>query len=132
MRVLVACEESQVVCKEFRAMGHEAYSCDVIECSGGRPEWHIQGDVSPILNSMWDMIIAFPPCTYLTNSAARWLKDQPPLKSGRLVGEARRKAQRTAAEFFMSIYNVNCPKVVIENPIGYMSSYFRKPDQIIK
>ena len=72
MKVLVACEESQAVCKAFREKGHEAYSCDIIECSGGHPEWHLQQDVIPLLNEKWDMIIAFPPCTYLTLAGNRW------------------------------------------------------------
>lgn len=70
MRILVACEESQAVTKELRRLGHEAYSCDIIPCSGGHPEWHLQKDVVPLLNEHWDMIIAFPPCTYLSNAGA--------------------------------------------------------------
>ena len=73
MRILVACEESQTVCKAFRELGHEAYSCDILPCSGGHPEWHIQGDVLPLLKKKWDLIIAHPPCTYLSNAGARFL-----------------------------------------------------------
>lgn len=73
MKVLVACEESQAVCKAFRELGHEAYSCDIIDCSGGHPEWHIKGDALELLKLKWDLIIAHPPCTYLTNAGARWL-----------------------------------------------------------
>lgn len=133
MTIIVGCEESQAVCIEFRKLGHEAYSCDIQECSGGHPEWHIQGDVFEAINSRhWDMGIFFPPCTYLTISANKWYKDQPKRKSGALVGEERRKARVDAIDFFMRIYNCNIPKVSIENPIGIMSSVFRKPDQVIQ
>ena len=76
MKVLVACEESQAVCKAFRELGHEAYSCDILDCSGGHPEWHIKGDVLPLLNQKWDMIIAFPPCTDLAVSGAAWFEEK--------------------------------------------------------
>ena len=121
MRVLVACEESQAVTKELRRLGHEAYSCDVQECSGGHPEWHLQQDVIPLLAESWDMIIAFPPCTDLVVSGARHF--------------AKKRAdgrQQRSIEFFMRFANVDCPKVAIENPIGIMSSHYRKPDQIIQ
>ena len=162
MRVLVACEESQAVCKAFREKGHEAYSCDIIECSGGHPEWHIQSDVLEILNpkehpqaagtwhggyerysasgimfatcdrkahwiEKWDLIIAHPPCTYLTVTGNRWFNVER-------YGEKalKRIADREeAAEFFMKIANASCDKIAIENPIGYMSTYYRKPEQII-
>jgi hypothetical protein len=143
MRVLVACEESQAVCKAFREKGHEAYSCDIIECSGGHPEWHIQQDVLPLLNGNckfettdgqahtivgeWDLIIAHPPCTYLTVTGNRWFDVK---KYGEKATQ-RYKNRKKSAEFFMKIWNSDCEKVVIENPIGYMSTYFRKPDQII-
>lgn len=121
MRVLVACEESQAVTKELRRLGHEAYSCDVQECSGGHPEWHLQQDVIPLLAEPWDMIIAFPPCTDLAVSGARYF--------------AKKRAdgrQQRSIEFFMRFVNADCPKVAIENPIGIMSSHYRKPDQIIQ
>ena len=121
MRVLVACEESQAVTKELRRLGHEAYSCDIQECSGGHPEWHLQQDVIPLLAEPWDMIIAFPPCTDLAVSGARHF--------------AKKRAdgrQQRSIEFFMRFVNVDCPKVAIENPIGIMSSHYRKPDQIIQ
>ena len=121
MRVLVACEESQAVTIELRRLGHEAYSCDVQECSGGHPEWHLQQDVIPLLAEPWDMIIAFPPCTDLAVSGARHF--------------AKKRAdgrQQRSIEFFMRFANVDCPKVAIENPIGIMSSHYRKPDQIIQ
>lgn len=110
MRVLVACEESQAVTMAFRALGHEAYSCDIIPCSGGHPEWHLQQDVTPLLQEKWDMIIAFPPCTYLTNAGARHL-----YKGGTLNPERYKKGLEAKA-FFMAIYNADCPKIAIENP----------------
>lgn len=130
MKVLVACEESQAVCKAFRELGHEAYSCDIIECSGGHPEWHIQGDVLEILNpttkydwndyitfetmdgdehwieGRWDMIIAHPPCTYLTGAGACNIHKHP----------ERIPLGFEAADFFMKILNADCEKVVVENP----------------
>jgi hypothetical protein len=178
MNVLVACEESQAVCKEFRSLGHNAFSCDIIECSGGHPEWHIQGDVLKILNpsyrqvliggtptplkddenceikmlpyitfrtmdgkphyieGKWDMIIAFPPCTDLTNSGARHFKKK------RLDGR-----QRKSIEFFCQFLTADCDRIVIENPVGiisgdYVAKHFpdlsqkyhlpRKPTQIIQ
>jgi hypothetical protein len=121
MRILVACEESQAVTKELRRLGHEAYSCDVQECSGGHPEWHLQQDVIPLLSEKWDMIIAFPPCTDLAVSGARWFPQKR--ANGR---------QRRSIEFFMQFVNADCPRIAIENPIGIMSSEYRKPDQIIQ
>ena len=133
MRVLVGCEESQAVTKAFRKLGHEAYSCDLQECSGGHPEWHLQIDVFDAIKlEKWDMGIFFPTCTYLTVSANKWYKDQPERKSGALVGAARREAREEAIKFFMNIYNCEIPKIAIENPVGVMSSIFRKPDQIIQ
>jgi hypothetical protein len=133
MKILCGCEESQAVTKAFRALGHEAYSCDILPCSGGYPEWHIQGDIfEAIASKNWDMGIFFPPCTFLTVSANKWYKDQPPRKSGTLVGEARREARREAIKFFMALYNCGIPKIAIENPIGVMSTEFRKPDQVLQ
>jgi hypothetical protein len=132
VKILVTCEESQAVTKEFRKLGHEAYSCDILECSGGHPEWHIKGDVLPLLEQKWDMIIAFPPCTYLTVSANKWYKEQPERKSGTLVGKAREAAREEAISFFMKFYNADCDRIAIENPIGVMSSRLRKPDQVIQ
>ena len=144
MKILVACEESQAVTKELRRLGHEAYSCDVIECSGGHPEWHIMQDVLPLLNGdcefstcdgavhsidgKWDMIIAFPPCTYLTSAGTRHysLRMNPPEKV-----EARIKEREAAAQFFMVFANADCPRIAIENPVGYMNTHWRKPNQII-
>ena len=111
MRVLVACEESQEVCKAFRVKGHEAYSCDIIECSGGHPEWHIQADALELLKMKWDMIIAFPPCTYISNAGAVRMRVK-----GNIVAERYEKAMK-AKEFFMKFYNADCEKIAIENPI---------------
>lgn len=133
MKVLVGCEESQAVCIEFRKLGHEAYSCDLQECSGGHPEWHLQMDIFEAIKlKQWDMLICFPDCTYLTISANKWYKDQPPRESGTLVGQERRDARIEAIDFFMRLYNCGIPKIAIENPIGVMSSQFRKPDQVLQ
>lgn len=110
MRLLVACEESQEVCKAFREKGHEAYSCDIEPCSGGHPEWHIQVDVLEILKMKWDMIIAFPPCTYMTNAGAVRMRVK-----GEIVPERYEKAMQ-AKEFFMRFYHADCCKIAIENP----------------
>lgn len=127
MRVLVACEESQEVCKAFRALGHEAYSCDIEPCSGGHPEWHLQCDALEIIKMRWDLIIAHPPCTYLTNAGNKWFKAE--FKERFPDRENQREA---AVQFFMSFWNADCPRVAIENPQGIMSSRFRKPDQYIE
>ena len=127
MKVLVACEESQAVCKEFRRLGHEAYSCDVVPCSGGHPEWHLQQDVMPLLKEKWDIIIAFPPCTYLTVTGNRWFNiDRYGEKAIRRYSD-----RKDAINFFMAFANADCEKIAIENPVGIMSSEWRKPDQII-
>jgi len=131
MRILVGCEESKAVTIELRKLGHEAFSCDLQECSGGHPEWHFKQDIFEVIDMGWDMAIFFPPCTYLTVTANGWFKDQPPLKSGALVGQARRDARRDAIEFFKKLWNCGIPKIAIENPIGIMSSEFMKPTQII-
>jgi len=127
-RVLIACEESQAVCKEFRKLGHEVFSCDILPCSGGHPEWHIQGDVTDILKQYWDLIIAFPPCTYLTVTGNRWFNID---KYGNKAIK-RHNDRVEAIKFFMLFANANCNKIVIENPIGIMSTKFRKPNQIIQ
>lgn len=111
MRILVACEESQAVTIELRKRGHEAYSCDIEPCSGGHPEWHIQGDVTPLLKEKWDMIIAHPPCTYLSNAGARWLY------AGGKLNEERYKKGLEAKAFFMQFLNADCPRIAVENPI---------------
>jgi hypothetical protein len=121
MKVLVACEESQIVTKNFRDLGFEAYSCDLYETSGEHPEWHLQQDVLPLLGKNWDLIIAFPPCTHLASSGARWFEEKR--RDGR---------QQSAIEFFLSFTTTNCPRVAIENPIGIMSKEYKKPTQIIQ
>lgn len=128
MRVLVACEESQAVTIELRKLGHEAYSCDIEPCSGGHPEWHIQGDVTPLLEEKWDMILAFPPCTYLTVAGNRHysLRINPVEKV-----RAREVEREKAVDFFMMFANADCERIAIENPVGYMNTNYRKPDQII-
>lgn len=143
MKILVACEESQAVTIELRKLGHEAYSCDIIECSGGHPEWHIMQDVIPLLNGCcefktfdgaahvvdgkWDMIIAFPPCTYLTVTGNRWFDV---VKYG-YAAQNRWNDRCIAICFFLSIAYADCERIAIENPIGCMSSYYRKPNQVI-
>lgn len=144
MRILVACEESQAVTKELRRLGHEAYSCDLQECSGGHPEWHIQGDCLPILggccmvktadgaeheiSGKWDLLIAHPPCTYLSNVATRHfsLRVTPAEKV-----VARWEERARAAIFFMYFALADCPRICVENPVGFMNNNYRKPDQII-
>lgn len=156
MKVLVACEESQRVCQAFRDKGHEAYSDDILDCSGGHPEWHIKGDVLKILNpeqhcdpngnnvwttidfdtmdgvhhqiDKWDLIIGHPSCQYLTVTGNRWFNEE---KYGDKARE-RKKLREEAAEFFMKIVNADCEKIAIENPVGYMNTHYRKPDQIIQ
>ena len=110
MRILVACEESQAVCKAFRERGHEAYSCDVEPCSGGHPEWHLQVDALEMLKLPWDMIIAHPPCTYLTNAGAVRMRVK-----GEIVPERYEKAMK-AKEFFMRFLEADCPHIAVENP----------------
>ena len=128
MKVLVACEESQEVCKAFRAKGHEAYSCDIQECSGGHPEWHLKKDVLPLLCEHWDLIIAHPPCTRLCSSGQRWLyfgDDE--------YREKKLREQQEGIAFFMAFVeaaNMTGVKMAIENPVGIMSSIYRKPDCI--
>lgn len=144
MYILVACEESQAVTIEFRKLGHEAYSCDLLLCSGGHPEWHILGDVLPLLNghcsfytvdgvshvisSKWDMIIAFPPCTYLTNAGNRHFSTR--LYSFSQVHDREIK-RIDAFRFFLAFATADCDHIAIENPVGYANTHFRKPDQVI-
>lgn len=140
--VLVACEESQTVCKAFRDRGFYAFSCDIQECSGGFPEWHIQDNALSLLNGgefitqdcfshyvkKWDLIIAHPPCTFLSNVGNRWYNIE---KYG-FKAMKRRYDQEIAKDFFMKFVYANCEKIAIENPVGVMSTYYRKPDQIIE
>jgi site-specific DNA-cytosine methylase len=121
MKILVACEESQAVAIELRKLGHEAFSCDLLPCSGGHPEWHLKMSIFDIDAKGWDMIIAFPPCTDLAVSGARHFE--------RKIADG---SQQNSIEFFMRIANMDCEKIAIENPIGIMSGKWRKPDQIIQ
>lgn len=121
MRILCACEESQAVTIEMRKNGHEAYSCDIQDCSGGHPEWHIKGDALELIKLQWDMIVAFPPCTNLAVSGARYFAEKQ--RDGR---------QQASIDFFMAFVNADCPRIAIENPVGIMSTKYRKPDQIIQ
>lgn len=137
MKVLVACEESQAVCKAFREIGHEAYSCDIQDCSGGHPEWHIKGNVIPLINGnvktvttggvevyvdgKWDLIIAHPPCTDLAVSGARSFAEKQ-----------HDFRQQKSCVFFMYFALAYCDRIAVENPIGIMSNVYRKPDQIIQ
>ena len=141
MKILVACEESQRVCKAFRKRGHEAYSCDIVFCSGKEPRWHIWANVEPLLNGKcsfrtcdgiehhvdkWDMIIAFPPCTYLSRAGSSNL-----YKGGKLNEERYDRGQQ-AAEFFMQIYNADCQRIVIENPVPIKVFGLPKPSQEVE
>ena len=144
MKILIACEESQTVCIEMRRLGHEAYSCDIQECSGGHPEWHVCGDVLPLINGRcefttmdgaqpeisdrWDMIIAHPPCTYLTNAGTRHFS--PKCNSPEKI-MARCELRKEDADIFMRFVKADCDYIAIENPVGYMNTFYRKADQII-
>jgi hypothetical protein len=142
MKILVACEESQAVTKELRALGHEAYSCDIIDQSGGHPEWHIMQNVLPLLDGRctfttadgvvhrvagkWDMIIAHPPCTFLSNAGARWLY------KGGMLNEERYQLGLKAKEFFLKFYNADCPRIAVENPIPSAVYEMPKYTQVIQ
>ena len=122
MKILVACEESQAVCIELRKLGHEAYSCDILDCSGDHPEWHIKGDaVKEAYNGNYEMMIAFPPCTHLAVSGSRHFAQK--------IADGR---QQEGIDLFMKFANAPVERIVIENPIGIMSGIFREPDQIIQ
>lgn len=141
MKVLIACEESQRVCIAFRKLGHEAYSCDIQEPSGGHPEWHILGDALKAIEDgqvttmdgkthdigRWDLLIVHPPCIYLTLAGNKWFK---PEFADRFPD--RQKQRKEAVEFFMAFANADCDRIAIENPVGIMSSQWRKPDQYIE
>lgn len=121
-RILIACEESGAVVSEFRKLGFtNAWSCDLLPTSSEHPEWHIQGDVLALLSQQWDLIIAFPPCTHLAVSGAK-----------HFAAKRADGRQQAAIEFFMEFTRTNCPRVAIENPIGIMSTHYRKHDQIIQ
>jgi hypothetical protein len=126
MKILVACEESQAVTKQLRAKGHEAFSCDLLPCSGGHPEWHFQKSVWDVIDMGWDMMIAHPPCTYLAVSGARWLYNKDGSKN-----EERWKNQAEALDFVRKLMDAPIDKIAIENPISVISTHIRKPDQIV-
>ena len=126
MKVLVACEESQEVCKAFRARGHEAYSCDLQECSGGHPEWHIKADALELLKMKWDLVIAHPPCTYITNAGARWLY------AGGSLNIERFQKGISGRDFFMRFLNAECERIAVENPMPSAVFEIPKASQIIQ
>src|SRR6056300_844065 len=127
LKVLVACEESQAVTKQFRLLGHEAYSCDILDCSGNNPEWHIKDDVLNHINNKWDLIIAHPPCTYLSVSGNRWLYNKDGSKN-----EERWKNRLISLKFVQDILNSPVRHIALENPVSVISSQIRKPEQIIQ
>jgi hypothetical protein len=127
MKILVACEESQAITKEFRALGHEAYSCDILPCTGGHPEWHLQGDVFGFIDQGWDLMVAHPPCTFLSVSGARHLYNKDGSKN-----LARHQSQREALDFVARLMACDIPRIAIENPVSVISSQIRKPDQIVQ
>lgn len=127
MNVLIACEESQAVCKAFRERGHNAFSCDLKPCTGGHPEWHIQGNVLPLLERKWDLIIAHPPCTYMSKAGARWMYPT----AGNISYERLAKAME-AKEFFLKILNADCDRIAIENPRPLKVVEIPKPSQVIQ
>lgn len=127
MRVLVACEESQTVCKAFRTLGYEAYSCDIQECSGGHPEWHLHQDVLPLLQEDWDLIIAHPPCTYMSKAGARWM-----YPAAGTISQERLQLAIKAKAFFMEFWNCKCEHVAIENPVPLKIVGLPIPTQVIQ
>jgi hypothetical protein len=128
MKVLVACEESQAITKEFRKLGHEAYSCDILPCSGGHPEWHIQGDALKEANSgEYDLMIAHPPCTYLAVSGNRWLYNKDGTKN-----EERWENRNKALFFVKQLLDAPIKHIALENPVSVISSQIRKPNQIVQ
>lgn len=153
LNVLVACEESQRVCTEFRRLGHNAYSCDILNCSGGHPEWHFNHDVLEVIKNKggllengeeayidgdWDLMVAHPPCTYLSVSGAKWyyhpedkgmpIEDRRPHPSF----PNRQKDREDAKKFFLTLANVDIKHIAIENPIGVMNTCYKKPNQIVQ
>ena len=137
-RILVACEESQATTKAFRKLGHEAFSCDLLPCSGGHPEWHYQQDVFEVIDKGWDLMIAHPPCTFLTGSGVQWLSNPEdrdlPFEKRRPHPKYpnRRQDMLDSVEFVKALYNSNINYIAIENPVGLLSSKWKKPDQIVQ
>tara|TARA_R100000781_G_C4037380_1_gene112780 strand:+ start:76 stop:714 length:639 start_codon:yes stop_codon:yes gene_type:complete len=128
MKILIACEESQTITKEYRKLGFDAYSCDILECSGGHPEWHIKGDaIKESYSGKYDLMIAHPPCTYLAVSGARWLYNKDGSKN-----EERWANRKLALDFVQKLMDAPIEKIAIENPVSCISSQIRKPDQIIQ
>jgi len=138
MRVLIACEESQATTKAFRKLGHEAFSCDLLPCSGGHPEWHYQQDVFEVINKDWDLMVAHPPCTYLTGSGVQWLSHPGdkhlPFEERRPNPKYpnRRNDMLESVKFVKSLYDADIKHIAIENPVGLLSSRWRKPDQTVQ
>ena len=137
-RILIACEESQATTKAFRKLGHEAFSCDLLPCSGGHPEWHYQQDVFEVIDKGWDMMIAHPPCTFLTGSGVQWLSNPEdkalPFEERRPHPKYpnRRQDMLDSVEFVKALYNADIKHIAIENPVGLLSSRWKKPDQIVQ
>lgn len=127
MRVLIACEYSAVVRDAFRALGHDAWSCDLLPCERD-PRWHLQGDVIPALGLRWDLLIAHPPCTDLAVSGARWFAH----KRAEDIRLKRADRQTAAVEFARKLYNAPVPRIALENPISILSSHLGKPSQVIQ
>lgn len=128
MKILIACEESQTVCKAFRKLGHEAFSCDVQECSGEHPEWHIKGDaIAEAYSGNYDMMIAHPPCTYLSKAGARWMYRSPGI-----VCQERLKLAMEAKDFFFKLYNAPIKFIAIENPLPLKIVALPKPDNVVQ
>jgi len=126
MKILIACEYSGTVRDAFKKLGHDAWSCDILPCDSD-PQYHYQCDIKEVLDKDWDMIIAHPPCTYLTVTGNRWFKDEYKERF-----PTRQQDRLDAIDFFMLFANHPCPKICIENPLGIMSTRWRKPDQIIQ
>lgn len=128
MRILIACEESQTITKKFRELGHEAYSCDLLDCSGGKPEWHIKGDaIVEAYSGKYDMMIAHPPCTFLSVSGARWMYN----KDGS-VNQERLENQNKALAFVKKLMDSPIKRIAVENPVSVISTKIRKPNQIVQ
>lgn len=128
-KILVGCEESQAVTIEFRKLGHDAYSCDILPCSGGHPEWHIQGDILLYLGkneynnfTRWDLLIGHPPCTYFSQAGMHYLKTQ----------EGRIDKLNNSFQFLLKLWNAPIDMICIENPVGWLSTNWKKPDQIVQ
>lgn len=137
-KILIACEESQATTKAFRKLGHEAFSCDLLPCSGGHPEWHFQQDVFQVIDKGWDLMIAHPPCTFLTGSGVQWLSNPEdrdlPFEQRRPHPKYpnRRQDMLDSVEFVKALYNSNINYIAIENPVGLLSSRWKKPNQIVQ